>query len=105
MDKEIKTKWVEALRSGDYEQGIGYLCRDGKYCCLGVLAHINGDLETSDGRCGVFGNTVYFYEGYLPLTLLRKYGLVPSEAEILIKMNDIGGNQFDTIAVYIEENL
>jgi len=34
--------WVNALRSGDYEQGQDYLCRDGKFCCLGVLCEIQG---------------------------------------------------------------
>lgn len=33
-------EWVKALRSGDYEQGQDYLCRDGKFCCLGVLCEI-----------------------------------------------------------------
>lgn len=38
MSQEIKTKWVEALRSGDYMQGVGRLKDDkGAYCCLGVL--------------------------------------------------------------------
>lgn len=37
------TKWVEALRSGDYKQGKGAL-RDinGNYCCLGVACEISG---------------------------------------------------------------
>lgn len=35
------TKWVEALRSGEYKQGRGVLCKDNKYCCLGVLCKIN----------------------------------------------------------------
>jgi hypothetical protein len=39
---EVKEKWVEALRSGKYEQGTGYLCRDGQYCCLGVLCDVLG---------------------------------------------------------------
>lgn len=33
-------EWVKALRSGDYEQGQDYLCRGGKFCCLGVLCEI-----------------------------------------------------------------
>jgi hypothetical protein len=35
-------EWAKALRSGDYEQGQDYLCRDGKFCCLGVLCEIRG---------------------------------------------------------------
>lgn len=34
-------KWIEALESGQYQQGQGALCRtNGKMCCLGVAAHI-----------------------------------------------------------------
>ena len=37
-----RIEWAEALESGEYGQGKGYLFRDGGYCCLGVLAIING---------------------------------------------------------------
>lgn len=48
MNPEVRQKWVEALRSGDYEQTVGYL-HIGKpdsnhepagYCCLGVLCEL-----------------------------------------------------------------
>lgn len=50
MKIEIKTKWVEALRSGDYAQAKGRLVKvdgEGKkaYCCLGVLC----DLASQEG--------------------------------------------------------
>lgn len=37
LDPEEKSRWLEALRSGEYKQATGYLRRDGKYCCLGVF--------------------------------------------------------------------
>lgn len=40
MDIELKSKWVDALRSGNFKQGAGYLEHDGKHCCLGVLCEI-----------------------------------------------------------------
>lgn len=41
MKPEIKTKWVEALRSGQYQQGHDRLLnKAGQYCCLGVLCDI-----------------------------------------------------------------
>ncbi len=40
MNQEIKTKWVAALRSGEYEQGIGKLRSNNSYCCLGVLCDL-----------------------------------------------------------------
>jgi hypothetical protein len=46
VDQEIKTLWVEALRSGYYKQGKNVLKDNNRYCCLGVLKHlIEGDFE------------------------------------------------------------
>lgn len=36
MNPVLKVELVEALRSGRYTQGRGYLNKDGKLCCLGV---------------------------------------------------------------------
>lgn len=40
MNKDIKTRWVAALRSGEYTQTKGYLKTADGYCCLGVLCEI-----------------------------------------------------------------
>jgi hypothetical protein len=40
MDAELKRKWVEALRSGKYEQASGKLRVGNKFCCLGVLCDL-----------------------------------------------------------------
>lgn len=45
MNPEVKKKWLNALRSGAYEQVTGALCKIKNeevigYCCLGVLAEI-----------------------------------------------------------------
>ena len=38
MKQEIAEKWVAKLRSGEIEQGTGYLGRStGERCCLGIL--------------------------------------------------------------------
>lgn len=37
MNKDVKEKWVTALRSGKYKQGQGCLRRGDDHCCLGVL--------------------------------------------------------------------
>jgi hypothetical protein len=40
---DLRRKWVEALRSGKYQQGKGALRNsDNRYCCLGVLCDIVG---------------------------------------------------------------
>ena len=41
MKPEIKQKWINALRSGEYEQGRKSLRDRNKYCCLGVLCDLH----------------------------------------------------------------
>lgn len=49
LKPEIKTRWLAALRSGDYTQGTGVLRKQSPggvtHCCLGVLTEI----ATEDG--------------------------------------------------------
>ena len=44
MNPEIKARWQEKLRSGEYQQGSGMLAAHtesgDKFCCLGVLCEI-----------------------------------------------------------------
>lgn len=41
MDAKVKTKWVDALRSGEYKQASGVLRDDNDaFCCLGVLCDV-----------------------------------------------------------------
>lgn len=40
MPPKVK-KWIEALRSGKYQQVTGRLKRDGGFSCLGVLCEIS----------------------------------------------------------------
>lgn len=52
MKPKIKKLWVEALRSGEYEQGDSYLrSSDDKYCCLGVLCDLH-QKATKKGNWG-----------------------------------------------------
>lgn len=58
MNPEVKTKWLAALRSGNYKQGRMALKRgvgDGTadYCCLGVLCDISGLGAWEIGRAHV----------------------------------------------------
>jgi hypothetical protein len=40
MNQEIKRRWVEALRSGQYKQGRLHLHKEDSFCCLGVLTDL-----------------------------------------------------------------
>jgi hypothetical protein len=57
MHSRIKKLWVKALRSGEFNQGIGFLELNGKYCALGVLSVLcmlegecTYDLENGTGK-------------------------------------------------------
>lgn len=95
MDSELKQKWVDALRSGDYEQGQEQLqTPDGKYCCLGVLCDIvNPDKWNSYGYefsyNDIDGKEVFFTESSEPNTsFYRDVGLDRDLADKLICYND-----------------
>jgi hypothetical protein len=45
INPAIKTRWIKALRSGDYRQNIGELKRNCYFCAVGVLC----DLAVQDG--------------------------------------------------------
>lgn len=42
MNPETKAKWIDALRSGEFDQAQATLQANGAYCCLGVLMCIQG---------------------------------------------------------------
>lgn len=115
MDPVIKAKWVKALRSGRYKQGVGALYDpdSGRYCCLGVLCRVarakeqDGVFEWKDPRlCN---------ELNLPSDLKRKLGITSAEEGKLVKMNDGDPDKrwslgepfksFPEIADYVEQRL
>lgn len=53
MKPEIKEMWVNALRSGEYTQGLHQLTANNRFCCLGVLCDIArkcGVVELREGK-------------------------------------------------------
>lgn len=112
MNKDIKEQWVEALRSGEYEQGRGTLCQDNKFCCLGVLFDIAGgevegewiphDILSNAWRATSPSNSTLYG---LPTDFLDFCEVASSEAFNLICMNDNNEQSFEQIAEWIEENL
>lgn len=102
MDAAMKSLWCDALRSGKYEQGKFYLQNDGKFCCLGVLCEVNNVPSSVNED----GNTVYKINGYGKIKAVpNNYcGLAMAELDKLMIMND-GGNTFEEIAYWIEQNI
>lgn len=112
MDAQLKAKWVEALRSGEYEQGRNQLKLGSKFCCLGVL------FDTQGCKWGYEGSALL--DGQTFLAMSTPYGagvggLTREQSEKLIGMNDGKGvpgwdgyvppKSFAEIADYIEKNL
>jgi hypothetical protein len=113
MYRNVKNLWTEALRSGEYEQGIGRLSLNepsGKvrYCCLGVLcqvaikAGIPVNVQTvEDG----WGTPTTFYDGStasLPASVIEWAGLGSEDPWIgehcASGWNDVYGATFNDIA-------
>ena len=105
MNKELRNKWVAALRSGDYLQGHESLVqkKDDQYsfCCLGVLGVLMGGAVTiyekdfDDYGISLEGSifTQFLYYPKVPLPInIQKY---------LANMND-NRESFEAIANYIE---
>ena len=58
LNRELMTRWIEALRSGRYLQGRDYLCStdgagDLRYCCLGVLQDIEPGITVQENDFAV----------------------------------------------------
>ena len=101
LPPEIKSQWLEALRSGKFPQGKHRLCANGYYCCLGVLSHIQGRL-TQSGYDGTT-DTVLCHDN--PLHWVNDVRMVDSFQVItLIGLND-NDMPFTQIADIIEHAL
>lgn len=88
-DPALKRQWVDALRSGDYTQGKGYLHQNDTYCCLGVLCDLRDDVmwEDLERVSGVnyavpVDNKDWTSSAMLPHTLADKLGLTDGEVTI-----------------------
>jgi hypothetical protein len=120
MNKEIKDKWLKALRSGEYKQGQGFLrekeddnSNKFNYCCLGVL--VNEVLEEEwDSPCvfnpifnvtnGIDANSLSSMELIPEQIALDKLSITIEQQKILADKNDSGWT-FEDIADWIEKNL
>lgn len=115
MNHEIKTKWLAALRSGDYRKSVHVLKRyftttKPGYCCMGVLCDIIKDdfghasdlLEQNEP--GSFHNAKKSKFAVLDQSALHFTGVSPQHQRTLTSMNDKGAT-FERIANYIEKHV
>jgi hypothetical protein len=64
MDKDVKAKWIAALKSGEYTQGRASLKQSDRYCCLGVLCDLFIKETKPDIGWLINGSYVYSFEGH-----------------------------------------
>lgn len=120
MKEKIKTRWIEALRSGEYKQARTKLKKiksGGKesFCCLGVLCDLYAqdnpkkigwnkrivDPDNKRNKIDAFSREVNY--GGLP-NFVRDWSGITWEHDSLI-MNDEYQYNFKQIADWIEESL
>jgi hypothetical protein len=105
LPTEFKSKWIAALRSGEYKQATGELYDEinGGFCCIGVAGHICGIPTEELKLLGVFE-----YGNKLSLNVPNEIvgeGVENKIVGILTDMNDNDKKSFAEIADYIEANL
>jgi hypothetical protein len=71
-------KWVDALRSGKYQQAQGHLRNGDSFCCLGVACDISG--------IGTWTESGYSINHY------GSYKLLPKEVRNWLGLKDISGS-------------
>ena len=112
MRADIKTAWLEKLRSGTIEQIRGQLCReDGRCCALGVLVKVMAGqgmvkfAEPHSGQLPVLDRDGTVCFNFPTTTMLSSVGLDAEVARTVADRNDDGdGSSFAEIATYIEKN-
>ncbi len=97
MNKQVKRKWLKALKSGEYKKGKHNLEWEGKYCCLGVL----GAEMAPEEFCRELS---YARKGYLPDDLAIMYGVDWRTQRDLGSIND-ESDTFAPVIDYIVLNL
>jgi hypothetical protein len=108
MDKEVKARWLDALRSGKYKQGTGALkTSDGRYCCLGVLCTVEKPVEWDEARRTMYEGDLVLKGSWSGLSnnLLVRWDIPRGQMNDLIALNDDDIKSFNEIADYIERNM
>lgn len=105
MPKDLKDKWLAALRSGEYKQCKGTLSDGEGYCCLGVLQMVaDGRVERFNGVPEAVPTISWYGRHHIGiLDDLRAFSLKDG-CRALAEMND-GGLSFKEVADAIERGV
>lgn len=108
MNQQVKERWLDALRSGEYRQGAGRLRWDDRFCCLGVLCDLHAKETGNEWRAKVD----YLGKNHLLPSMVVKWAELDDGDPViddphfssLSQMNDHGAT-FGQIANIIEAQL
>lgn len=97
MNPEWKSKWIEALRSGEYPQTHDCLKDNIGYCCLGVLC----DISKAGQWIGTSESKIYSDDGKqfgswsaIPIFLLKVVGLESTDPQTSVRADDGSGRKY-----------
>ena len=98
--------WLDALRSGAFDQTQRKLSDGDRYCCLGVACEItpNVDRTKEEGTYYYFSDEAYHNSIKIPHDVRLEMGFPQSLQKYLIRLNDFGYS-FVEIANVVEEEL
>ena len=104
MNSCIKTRWLEALRSGTYEQGQGCLRSQREtYCPLGILCDI-----IDQKKWVAIARSYYEHDGRTgrpSKETLTEAGLSLDDVALIVQLSDRSKWTFEQVARWIEEKL
>ena len=107
MDPKIKAWWLEALRSGEYKQGTGYLRRSDKFCCLGVLCNLAVEAGAPKVEEDLLPTeNVFIYNGselVLPSSVMEWAGLNSSDPTLVVEIG--GASDYHPVSYYNDSGL
>ena len=101
MNPEVKQKWIDALRSGKYEQGSEKLRSVTGYCCLGVLCDLYAQEYATQWKFKSYNDITdeenpdtydywYFEEQseFLPYSVMDWAGLKTNNPQVRVEVED-----------------
>lgn len=96
MNPELKQKWLQALRSGQYKQTKERLKGKYGYCCLGVLCDVSGRGEWTKTDTGwsfrypdaYYSDSLTSVDTDLESDLLNEFKLDSATQNFLVALND-----------------
>ena len=118
MPKEIKDKWIAALRSGEYKQAkhvmFDKVIDGGGYCCLGVLQHcisgkiVKQEMLETPSRVWLAEHNINFYDGENTCSTAPVFHIIDDmgeEVEVWATVLNDDGKSFEFISHLIEEQI